>query len=138
MSFSEIYDRFCTSAESLLQVMQMEEQYIKDVRLNELDSFLQKKTELFEANQDLASQILEQSCWKQLSKPEQQNVNRLLKAVVLGMKNNISLLDISKRGSKKLMELCFDKIKIKPFFYTSSGKMFETSYAPSLGVQQMA
>ena len=58
MSFSSIYDDFCKTAESLLQVMQMEEQYLRDTRLTQLDSLLQKKSELFKSNQHLADQFL--------------------------------------------------------------------------------
>ena len=52
MSFSSIYDDFCKTAESLLQIMQMEEQYLRDTRLTQLDSLLQKKSELFKSNVD--------------------------------------------------------------------------------------
>ena len=137
MSFSSIYDDFCKTAESLLQVMQMEEQYLRDTRLTQLDSLLQKKSELFKSNQHLADQILDPTCWKQLEKPQQQNVNTLLKTITNAMKQNVDLLDLSSRGNKKLMDLYFDKVKFKPAFYTAFGKLFETSYAPSLGVQHM-
>lgn len=135
MSYSKIYDDFCKTAESLLQVMEIEEQYLKDTRLSQLDSLLQKKIELFESNQQYANQILDPIGWKQLEELQQQNVNRLLKLITKAMKGNINLLDISSRGNKKLMDLYFNKVKLKPVYYTSFGKLFETSYAPSLGVR---
>ena len=137
MSFSETYDDFCKTAESLLQVMQMEEQYLKDTRLTQLDSLLQKKSELFKSNQHYADQILDPTCWKQLMQLQQQNVNQLLQSVTNAMKQNLDLLDLSSRGNKKLMDLYFNKVKFKPASYTAFGKLFETSYAPSLGVQHM-
>lgn len=137
MSFSETYDDFCKTAESLLQVMQMEEQYLKDTRLTQLDSLLQKKSELFKSNQHYADQILDPTCWKQLMQLQQQNVNQLLQSVTNAMKQNLDLLDLSSRGNKKLMDLYFNKVKFKPASYTAFGKLFETSYAPSLGVQHI-
>jgi small-conductance mechanosensitive channel len=137
MSFSETYDDFCKTAESLLQVMQMEEQYLKDTRLTQLDSLLQKKSELFKSNQHYADQILDPTCWKQLMQSQQQNVNQLLQSVTNAMKQNLDLLDLSSRGNKKLMDLYFNKVKFKPASYTAFGKLFETSYAPSLGVQHI-
>lgn len=137
MSCSDIYNDFCNTTENLLQVMQMEEQYLKDTRLSQLDSLLQKKAELFKSNQLLADQILDPICWKQLEKLQQQKVDELLKIITNAMQKNLNLLDISGRGNKKLMDLYFEKVRIKPTFYTAFGKLFETSYAPSLGVQHM-
>ncbi len=137
MSFSKIYDDFCKTAESLLQVMQMEEQYLKDTRLTQLDSLLQKKADLFKSNQHYADQLLDPTCWKKLEESQQQKISQHLKAVANAMKQNLGLLDISSRGNKKLMDIYFNKIKFKSAFYTASGKLFETSYAPSLGVRYM-
>jgi hypothetical protein len=53
------------------------------------------------------------------------------------MQKNLKLLDLSGRGNRKLMDLYFEKVKIKPTFYTALGKLFQTSYTPSLGVQHM-
>ncbi len=137
MSGSEIYKDFCNTAESLLQVMEMEEQYLKDTRLTQLDSLLQKKTELFKSNQHFANQILDPTCWKQLEASQRQKVDELLKIITNAMQKNLDLLDLSGRGNKKLMDLYFEKVRIKPTFYTAFGKLFETSYAPSLGVQHV-
>ncbi len=119
-------------------LMQVEEQYLKDTRLTQLDSLLQKKAELFESNQRYADQLLDPTSWEQLEKAQQQNVSKLLKTVTDMIQQNLRLLDISSRGNKKLMEIYFNKMKFRPAFYTAFGKLFENSYAPSLGVQQMA
>ncbi|MCE2716443.1 MAG: hypothetical protein ACK4V2_02520 [Pseudomonadota bacterium] len=137
MSYSEIYQNFCATAESLLQVMQMEEQYLNDTRLTQLDSLLQKKAELFKSNQLFANQILDPTCWQQLEKSQKQKVDELLKIITKAMQKNLDLLDLSGRGNKKLMDMYFEKVRIKPTFYNSFGKFFKTSYAPSLGVQHM-
>jgi hypothetical protein len=137
MSFSKVYDDFCKTAESLLVLMQIEEQHLKDTHLAQLDSLLQKKAELFESNQHCANQLLDPTYWEQLEKSQRQNISQLLKSVTDTIQQNLKLLDISKRGNKKLMEIYFNKMKSKPAFYTASGKLFENSYAPSLGVQQM-
>ncbi|MBP9828658.1 MAG: hypothetical protein KBD04_01315 [Proteobacteria bacterium] len=137
MSCFELYKDFCITAESLLQVMQMEEQYLADKRLSQLDSLLQKKAELFKSNQYFADQILDPICWKQLEESQQKNVEKLLKIITDAMQKNLKLLDLSGRGNRKLMDLYFEKVKIKPTFYTALGKLFQTSYTPSLGVQHM-
>lgn len=137
MSCSEIYNNFCATAESLLQVMQMEEQYLNDTRLTQLDSLLQKKADLFKNNQIFANQILDPTCWQQLEAAQRKKVDELLKVITSAMQKNLNLLDVSGRGNKKLMDLYFEKVKIKPTFYNSFGKLFETSYAQSLGVQHM-
>lgn len=117
--------------------MQIEEQYLKDTRLTQLDSLLHKKTELFESNQHFADQLLDSTCWEQLDKSQQRNINEFLRSITDMIQQNLKLLDISKRGNKKLMEIYFNKMKHRPTFYTASGKLFENSYAPSLGVRQM-
>ena len=137
MSSFELYNDFCKTAESLLVLMQIEEQCLKDTRLVQLGSLLQKKAELFESNQQYAEQLLESTCWEQLEKAQQQNVSNLLKSITDMMQLNLKLLDISKRGNKKLMEIYFNKLKSRPAFYTSAGKLLKNSYAPSLGVRQM-
>jgi hypothetical protein len=137
MSFSEIYNDFCKTAESLLMIMQVEEQYLKDTRLGQLNSLLQKKTELFESNQHFADQLLDSTSWEQLDKSQQRNIDELLRSITDMTQQNLKLLDISKRGNKKLMEIYFNKMKHRATFYTASGKLFEDSYVPSLGVQQM-
>lgn len=137
MSCSEIYTNFCNTAESLLQVMQMEEGYLHDTRLTQLDSLLQKKTDLFKNNQIFANQILDPTCWQQLDEHQKQKVDELLKSITKTMQKNLDLLDRSGRGNKKLMDLYFEKVKVKPTFYNSFGRFFETSYAPSLGVQHL-
>lgn len=116
--------------------MQIEEQYLKDTRLMQLDSLLQKKTELFESNQHLADQLLDSTCWEQLEKSQQRNIDELLRSITGMIQQNLKLLDISKRGNKKLMEIYFNKMKGRSAFYTASGKLVENSYAPSLGVRQ--
>lgn len=137
MSYSEIYNNFCNTAETLLQVMKMEEQYLNDTRLTQLDSLLQKKTDLFKNNQIFANQILDPICWQKLETSQKQKVDQLLKSITGSMQKNLDLLDISSKGNKKLMDIYFEKVKIKPAFYNSFGKFFKTSYAPSLGVQHM-
>lgn len=137
MSSFNLYGEFYTSAQNLLQVIQIEEDYLQNSRLRKLDSLFEKKKQLLKANEVLTAQILDANIWNTLEKAEQKNVNRVLKSIVLAMKKNIDLLDISKRGNKKLLDLSFRKIKSKPIAYNAFGKIFETRYAPSMGVQHM-
>lgn len=135
--YKEAYASFCTSAESLLQIMQTEKQHLKNTHLSKLDSLLQEKNEFFASNSRDAAQLLDQDNWEQLDKSQQQTIFCYLKAIAEGAQANIDQLAISNRGNKKLMEICFNKIKADPVAYLANAKLFKVSNIPSVGIRQM-
>ena len=137
MLVSEVFENFIKISESLLQVMAMEEAYLKDSKIILLDSLLQKKIELFEQNQHYADLLLDHVMWQQLDSSQKVSTSKLLGEITDTMKTNMRLLDISSKGNKKVMELYFKNRQKPVLHYSALGKICNPLQNQSLGVQHV-
>lgn len=135
MSYCKTYDSFCSSALSLLKIIELEKQYLRDTELSKLDSLLKQKSELFAKNSREAEEIIDK--WQLLDNSQQQIVTDHLKAITENVQANIDQLEISNRGNKKLMERCFNEIKLNPSTYLATAKLFRALTSTSVGIRQM-
>lgn len=135
MSPSEIYNDFIKTAEKLLEIMNIENSYLKESKVMLLDSLLQKKTELFESNKYFADLLFEVSFFNKLEMQKQKNAKEKLEKITLAIQENIDLLKKSSKGNKKNLDLFFKANQKPPVFYAPNGKLLKSIQKQSLGIQ---